>query len=57
MKRMEDSMQQPDKAQENASQPGAASNKKRIPTNTRHELYNSNELLKQIMKDCIDEGM
>ena len=50
-------MQQPDKAQENASQPGAATNKKRIPTNTRHELYNSNELLKQIMKDCIDEGM
>lgn len=54
---MEESMQQPQNAQENAPEPGSAPNKKRIPTNTRHELYNANELLKQIMKDCIDEGM
>lgn len=57
MKRMEDSMQNPNSAQNNENSPEAISNKKRVPTNVKHDLFNANALLKQVMKDCIDEGM
>lgn len=57
MKRTEDSHQAPDNAQANALNARAKNNQKRAPMHVKDEMFNSNDLLKQIMKDCIDEGM
>ena len=40
-----------------ATEEASSRNDARRPTHVGHELFNQNELLKDILKDCIEEGM